>query len=123
MKDLAEFEYYDIWEWKGRLHQSDNFTKKDTYRLSPDYEPKMEIIEHEISEQNKELGFLDIDNEWHGLDLAVRKPNFIGFKFEDGTVHFTSIWHTCPRDVPSTDILSGKVKILHATHVLFRGKK
>ena len=104
-----------------------SFVGDNTYRLRPDYQEESEIVEYEI-----------LDGE-HGrmaktgdglipIHEAFSQPDFVGFKFEDGS------WHDQPikpvdsgfRDAENFtlgDIERGVIRIAHATHVLFRGQK
>lgn len=96
-----------------------------TYRLRDDYEEKPEIVECEITMCL--VNGLLYDPDGHGMlsiSEAIKSPDFIGFKFEDGVVKNT------PTDVAASgawpniaELQSRKTKALYATHALFWGQK
>ena len=110
-------------------------TSTCTFRLRADYEEKPEIVECEIFGRN--MGCLQYninqDDEQElvefMLEEAVKHPDFIGFKFGDGGWYDAPIKPVGPDgklwsgNVTVDDIISGRVKILHATHVLLRKKE
>lgn len=113
-------EYMLIGEWQ---HYDDTcWLLGTTYRLRPDYEEQPEIVECEIVKQGDHRHYRSGGTQY-SLHEACDRAAFSGFKFEDGSIHFTSIWHDGPRDSTALDVESGQVKVLHATHVLFRRTK
>ena len=93
----------------------------NTYRLRSDYEEKPEepeIVEHEI-----------YDDERHSPREAYDQPDFIGFKFDDGTVFGSPVKYSVPGETSHGyyayygAIKTGQALEHHATHVLFRRPK
>jgi len=119
---------FRVWHGSGWGEIPTGFSDKLTYRLRDTYEEEPEIEECEIYRQSNDLYF-----NYHGmchLHMAFGDPDFIGFKFED------RVWYGAPimpvdssgeqiswANITIDDITSGKVKILDATHVLFRRQK
>jgi len=125
----TEFDYYGTCVWES--YPAGDFYNDQACRLRPDYVEKLEIEECEI--RTTELGnrVYTGDGEVEiGIQAAMRRRNFLGFKFEDGTWYGASIMPV-HRDyeqiswahISVDDVVSGKVTILDATHVLFRRKK
>ena len=116
-----------IWmryKWCERTRET--FEGDYAYCLRPDYEEKPEIVEVMIRKLNSDLVY-----EYGGsgklyLDMAFRDPDFIGFKFEDGTVFDQSIKYSVPGITSKgyythyNDLKAGQSLEHHATHVLFR---
>jgi len=105
------------------------FSPGYTYRLRPDYAEKPEIVECEIYEDGGKLYFERPDGNVseYACD-APRYKNFGGFKFEGYSDLFNELimyeWNgKLYREVQLDWVISGKAKVLHATHVLFRSPK
>ncbi len=118
----------DQWE----THDPDtSLNTDDTYRLRPDYAEKPEIDTQEwpIFTHDGELRFKQVlanmsDIGWC-IDMAFRRPDFIGFKFMSGQVEFTPIVF---KSSSSTKCICqfrelAELEILHAVSVLFRRQK
>lgn len=112
--------------WQGDLHGT-TFDKHLTYRLKADYEQESEIVECKIISNTGHLvWFCDRVNMWIELGDSSSRPNFIGFKFEDGTVAGVSVlWkrNNLENRFISENIhaINADVTLLRrATHVLFR---
>ena len=108
-----------------------DFSDDAIYRLRPGYEEKPEIVECEIYE-----GYIGHLTYSRGdtfiactITCASRDPDFIGFKFGDLKQVINKAVGYSHNDVDIQpfvqydDLKSGKYKVLHATHVLFRGQK
>ena len=123
-----EFRFYGMNGWETPA-SDDNFSSHNVFRLRPDYEDEPEIVEYEIYENANTTLCYDCSGEWPVTD-APQCPDFIGFKFEDGKWYEDSIMPVDAdgnligvEDCTVADIVSGRVKVLHATHVLFRRSK
>ncbi len=108
--------------WGGIIKDTSYvFFTEYAYRLRSDYEEKPEIVECEIYSKGT-LYYRDIGGIQRSLSRAIEHPDFIGFKFEDGTILACPVMYHF--DGNRTDEINGlemeDVKILHATHVLFR---
>ncbi len=101
-----------------------SFQNGKVYRLRPDYEDDLEIVEHEIFGVESHLHF-HYQGTRHSVCQAYDQPNFIGFKFESGQVEFSPIVFKSSCSTKSIcqfrDLAD--LEVLHATHVLFRRKK
>ena len=127
--DIADFQYYTSdrnWE----AYPAGDFYHDQACRLRPDYEDEPEIEECEIKDTALGNRVYTGDGESEiGIQAACRRINFSGFKFEDGGWYDAPIKPVGPDgklwsgNITVEDIVSGRVKILHATHVLFRRKK
>ena len=106
----------------------------NTYRLRADYEEKPEIVECEINKTDDgSLGYRRKCNGGCGggslLFRAFADPDFIGFKFEDGTVSALPVLYSVPGVTPRgyfalhDDIENKQALEHHAIAVLFRGHK
>lgn len=95
------------------------------YRLRPDYEPEPEIVECEIR------GHMYVCEPHRGkhteeLYKAAFRPDFIGFKFKDGTVFASPIKYSVPGVTPRgyyaqyDDLVKNQALAHHAIAVLFR---
>ncbi len=101
------------------------------YRLRPDYEDEPEIVECEIiADGNGKFHYNRPDGITNcSLSTAVNCPDFIGFKFEDGTVFGLPVKYSVPGVTTKgyyafyDDIKTSQALEHHATHVLFRQKK
>ena len=91
-----------------------------------------EIVEGETCPRDQcpdMQGYSRRNGEWLALQLAIRYSDFIGFKFEDGGWYDAPIKPVGPDgklwsgNITVDDIVSGRVTVLHATHVLFMQKK
>ncbi len=105
------------------------FLHDTAYRLRPDYEDEPEIVECEIYPDEKDglLTYMRKDNPTF-LIAAADDPNFIGFKFKDGTVAIAPsrpmLIPTSPRGFSASfDEIKAIQDFMYATHVLFRRKK
>ena len=124
----TEFDWFRaIGAWESTIGEV--FVSGCVYRLRADYEDENEIEECEIF-TDKFSGFLRCrleDGLTMDIDAAPHYPDFIGFKFEDGTVLAVSVmYHFCGNRTDETSIHEEKddeAKVLHATHVCFRRKK
>jgi hypothetical protein len=116
-----DFEVYcNDWEPEA----DGDFWLTATYRLRPDYQEPDEYVECEIHEYRDMC-------EWRygyiGLYYVPDGYERIGFKFKHGKYAITpELYENCNgttcfwSDIES--ITSGAVKVLHATHVVFRKK-
>lgn len=116
--------------WLAADTTNNMFCGTGTYRLRPDYAEEPEIVECVIHDTPLGNRVYTGDGETEiGIQAAARRRNFIGFKFEDGSWHDQSIKPVGPDgklwsgNITVDDIVSGRVKVLHATHVLFRRSK
>ncbi len=105
------------------------FCTGKVYRLRPDYEEEPEIVECEIR-CNDSVGKFYFDGlNMCPLSQVFNQPDFIGFKFEDGTwydhrIKPVSKGSSAPiHNIDTDDIISGRVEVIHATHILFRRPK
>ena len=104
------------------------FELQSTYRLRPDYEEEPKIVEVRIYDESNERYFLD-DGEPCRVHAVIASVHCAGFKFEDGGWYDAPIKPVGPDgklwsgNITVDDIVSGRVKILHATHVLIRRSK
>ena len=104
-----------------------------TYRLRPDYEDEPEIEECEIL--GKDMGclkyYIEQDDEQDAVEFmleeAIRHPDFIGFKFEDGKLYpISTVYKFKDKLITYYSIDIDRVDeytVLHASHVLFRRNK
>ncbi len=132
MRELAANSVLEFWndhEWDCAMMPS--FKGSTTYRLRADYEEKPEINECEISVGRNGTLSYDRDDGITSCSLgsASSYPDFIGFKFEDGTVMGSPVKYSVPGMTSKgyytsyEDIKTGQALEHHATHVLFRRKK
>ena len=94
-----------------------------TFHLRPDYEDEPEIVECEIYRQSNDLYYTH--RGMCPIYTAFGDPDFIGFKFEDVTDWYNEpiLYEFNEKNygaILPEHIKSGKAKVLHATHVLFR---
>ncbi len=115
--------------WNGREFEAvygDIFFPAETYRLRPDYEEEPSIVECEITDTADGYRVYSGDGDkGMGIHAVYRRSNFIGFKFEDGTVRpvpVTYLRKDGHKD-SSSHITCTDDTVLHATHVVFRGQK
>ena len=102
-----------------------------TYQLRADYEEKPEepeIVECEICYDERHLHF-DHERVRHSPREAYDQSDFIGFKFDDGTVFGSPVKYSVPGETSHGyyayygAIKTGQALEHHATHVLFRRPK
>ena len=115
-----------------RINKGNCKHMEGTFHLRPDYEEKPNIVECEIKEKNdNELRYnYNGDSDiWILIAKAVNDPNFIGFKFKDGTVMGSPVKYSVPGMTSKGyyasygDIKTSQALEHHATHILFRQKK
>jgi len=115
----------DNFSWTNMSRHHNN-----TYRLRPDYTEEPEIEKCKIEWQGLsgfKLGYVKEHHVRH-LHQALDDPDFIGFLYEDEEVRTSPVKYS-PRTGATShwgmfkSIESGKTKVLHATHVLFRRQK
>ncbi len=100
----------------------------NVFRLRPDYEDDLEIVEHEIFGVESHLHF-HYEGTRHSVGQAYDQPDFIGFLFDDGIVMGIPVKYSVPgqtsRGYYATygDIKSGQALEHHAVAVLFRRSK
>ncbi len=108
----------------------DLFHENSTYRLRSDYAEEPEIEERLIMPAGAGLvccsSVVGVENLL--VSECVNDPDFIGFKFKDGTVAAMPIRYfiigTKPRGYSiSFDEIKANQDFMHATHVLFRRNK
>ena len=129
------FHYYTS-DRKWEPYPSGDFYDDQACCLRPDYEEEPEIVECEIEEceikREGGTGNFVYRRDGHiikSLHRAIDDPDFIGFKFEDGGWYNAPIKPVGPDgklwsgNITVDDIVSGRVKILDASHVLFRRQK
>ena len=119
-----EFDVYMSQGWGNR--SGSELYPANTYRLRADYEDEPEIEECEITEEEGHLHFRMPNSAIrHSLHQACDHRDFIGFKFEDGVVSGVSIRYLLTCGHFNTFALKefAEVKVIHASHVLFRQKK
>lgn len=104
------------------------FGDEYAYCLRADYKDEPKIVECAIFASGVQLMYAGPSGPT-GIHKACKDPDFIGFKFEDGS------WYEVPikpvnrsdslpgRNITLDDIVSGSIRVLHATHVLFRRPK
>ena len=123
-----EFYYYDN-DW--RQCSEGHFFENSIYRLRSDYEEKPEepeIVECEICYDERHLHF-DHERVRHSPREAYDQSDFIGFKFDDGTVFGSPVKYSVPGETSHGyyayygAIKTGQALEHHATHVLFRRPK
>ena len=126
-----EFQCYMLHgQWLAGGDQQE-FMPGCTYRLRPDYEDEPEIRQMEIAPNNSNClcMYNDARQSFGSIANVHERPDFIGFKFEDGGWYDAPIKPVGPDgnlwlgNITVDDIVSGRVKILDATSVLFRRKK
>ena len=121
----TEFDYYGTNVWES--YPSGDFYNDQACRLRADYEDENEIVECEITEADGHLHFkyTTDDGMRHAIHQACDHRDFIGFKFEDGVVSGVSIRYLLTCGHFNTFALKefAQVKVIHASHVLFRQKK
>ena len=113
---------------QGIAWNSQPNTSTCTYRLRADYEEEPKIVECAISKQrNGTLGYDRHDGITScSLGSATSYPDFIGFKFEDGTVFGLPVKYSVPSMTShgyyalEHDIKTSQALEHHATHILFR---
>lgn len=101
-----------------------------TYCLRADYEDEPEIRQMEIAANNSNClcMYNDEGQSFGSIANVHERPDFIGFKFEDGQIWNSPINYSFGGRDPGfrTTVESIKTKgsvVLHATHVLFRRNK
>ena len=120
------YENTEKYEWGPLIQFNEyNFGQEYTYRLRPNYEENPEIVECEVKEKDGDLwAFTESGLPRVSIERALRKPDFIGFKYEDGTIDthariYKGIdgvnWTSCK----TMDKLKNAT-VLTPTHVLFR---
>ena len=119
----TEFDYYGTCVWESYL--AGDFYNDQACRLRSDYAEEPEIVECEIEPFKGELMYLSSSGVWTKVSHAPNKPDFIGFKFEDGVVHPFPVkyeYKDKTRGHLATQYIIERdgCKVLHATHVLFR---
>ncbi len=126
-----EFESYNggnVWFPFGKIGFSKDcygkFVCWIAYRLRPDYAKEPEIVECEIYENLDGNLMYRQAGVGRMLSIAVNKPDFIGFKFEDGYVSGAPVMYSMPATHGRYESLkNGDCEVEHATHVLFRRPK
>ena len=110
-----------------RLDKGNCKHMEGTYRLRADYEDEPEIVECEIKPDDQGwFKFKMRDGELaQFIHCAVNHPDFIGFKFLSGQVELTPIVFkgSCSTKSICQFRDLAELKVLHASHVLFRRKK
>lgn len=124
-----DIEYFNGPKWLGKDKDGSfgGFAHEKTYRLRPDYKQEPSVVECEISEN--EFGLMMAKCKQRGnmlLSDVVDYPDFIGFKFEDGSrMPFPICYGLKSRlgygIIADVDALAEEPVVYHATHVLFRG--
>ncbi len=116
----------DFLMWFGKKWSAvySGFLDSNTYRLRPDYAEEPEVVECAIKPQGDHWHYRD-GGTWFSLHEAYDRQTLIGFKFAGYSDIFNEStmyeWNgKLYREVQLDWILSGKAKVLHATHVLFR---
>ena len=107
-----------------------DFVYKETYRLRPDYEEEGGIRQMEIASNNSNClcMYNDEGQSFGGIATLHDRPDFIGFKFADGTVMGSPVKYSVPGITLKgyyasyKDLKTGQALEHHATHVLFRQK-
>ena len=133
--DTKYLQTYEIGEWLDLalpLGETQDVCQY-TYRLRADYKEKPEIEEWPTFELDGDLRYkrnlADRSDKGFCIDMASRNPDFIGFKFEDGRftkwpIRYIDTGHTLLTEITTmSSPWPNFVKVLHATHVLFRRKK
>ena len=126
------WKHFQVWGYVGSedkwiMPGSDTFRSHFTYRLRPDYEDDLEIVECEIITDQGKMWYMQGCLR-HKLHRAINDPDFVGFKFKDGTVAAAPfrpmLIPTSPRgsSIPFDETKANE-DYMHATHVLFRRKK
>ncbi len=126
-KQYFQFYQYSAGGFKAITGKYDaTFFGDHTYRLRPDYEEEPEIEECEIYLDNDDFSYKRFgDARPKVICRADNDPDFIGFKFEDGVVSGVPVRYllTCGHFNTFAFKEFAEVKVLHATHVLFRRQK
>ncbi len=126
----GEFNIWRVKEW-GRPGAI-VFDGMHAYRLRADYEDEPVLVECEIQPIAGGLSFIGEVGRKGGellISNAINSPDHDGFKFEDGSWYDVPIKPVGPDgklwsgNITVDDIVSGRVQVLHASHVLFRRKK
>ena len=124
---VTEFSVYlnsiDGWDSNTSYHSS--FDDHMAYHLRPDYEAKPEIVEYPYTTRLKDEdfrveGYIYRDGQFHHLSDIPDGYLPSGFKYADGNVHLTSIWHNGPREMDCKHILTGAAEVLTPIAVLFK---
>jgi hypothetical protein len=110
-------------EWDGVGREGSLCRGDIIYRIRRNYQPEPEIVECEIFINGDALCY-KYDGIKNPITIALCQPDFIGFKFEDGSVSGCPMMYTLPSTSGRYDsIKGGSCKVLHVTHVLFRKVK
>ena len=133
--NASDFEFYaviteteeSLWDRCEDYGSTGDFWSGTVYRLRPDYE-ESGVVECEVFIEDGHLHFRrDLDGPRHSLAQALDEPDFIGFKYEDGSIHSIPRSFKGERDgdiwgsVLSSEKLSD-FKVLTPTHVVFKKK-
>ncbi len=129
-------EYFDVYEanfsdavWTRCAKGSGKHCIYQAYRLRADYENEPEIVECEIkpnSDGELRYNYRGDSDIWCPFEDAFADPDFIGFKFGgikqiiNKEVGYSHNDIDILPFVNYDDLKSGRYKVLHATHVLFR---
>ena len=106
-------------------HLSHNFT----YRLRDGYKEEPEIVEYPLKIKDGVWQFIKPKSSycWFGLHSAVNMPDFIGFKYEDGTVSACARRYQMAQISAKITVTSDEGSIrdeaITPTHVLFKRSK
>jgi hypothetical protein len=127
-RDNSDIEYYtDAGEWKPVNEHGIPAVCDATYRLRPDYEEKPEIVEMEVFMSETCLKYKASDNCQWSLSYAINKPDFIGFKYEDGNIYPQPVMYSENGGLhfisQIESFISGKDIANRPTHVLFQRSK
>ena len=110
--------------WDGMVHNDKPFYAGLTYRLRPDYEETPDVVECEVFTEDGILRFTHDEDHHSALVWAPNRPDFIGFKYEDGSISsFSRLYQLESGDTQYVYYpIMGDCEVLTPTHVLFRGQ-
>ncbi len=126
-----DFQVFQRGGWKNNHLNNGGYNPTLAYRLRPDYAEKPEIVECEIRKEGAIGDFIykrtPTAERVSYLHHAGNKPDFIGFKFEDGLIRAAPLAYRrqdghCDTTSHVSLVSLGMEadEVLHATHVLFR---
>ncbi len=128
--DTEHLQIYQVGDWFDLDQPLDRIQDllQYTFSLRPDKVEQPEIVECEIR-CNDSVGRFYFDGlNMCPLSQVFNDPDFIGFKFKDGTVMGSSVKYSVPGITSRGyfalygDIKTGQALEHHATHVLVRSK-